>query len=100
MIPVDQMCHRVESIAHVKGVDVAHTRKREVKLQRLLTTTFDLHRDADGLAFPLLHLRQLGQQHGGVIGTRAKQKSDPCSYQRSHGAVIITAALERTQRLS
>lgn len=100
MIPVNQMCYRVESITHVKCVDVAHTRQREVKLQCVLPTTFDLHRDADGLAFPLLYLCQLSQQGGGVIRTRAKQNSDSCSYQRSHSAVIITTTLERTQRLS
>lgn len=94
------MRHGVESITHVKGIDVAHTRQREVKLQHPLMTTFDLHGNADGLAFPLLHLCQLGQQCGGVVRTRAKQKSDPCSYQRCHGAVVVTAALERTKRLS
>lgn len=93
MIPVDQVCHGVELVTHVKGIDIAHTWQREVKLQCLLTTTSDLHRDADGLAFPLLQLCQLGQQCGGVVRTHAKQKSDPCSHQRSHSTVVITAAL-------
>lgn len=94
------MCHGVEIITHVKCVDVAHTRECEVKLQCLLAMTSDLHRDADGLTFPLLHLCQLRQQRGSVVRTSAKEESDPCPYQRGYSAVVVTAALGRTRRLS
>ena len=99
--PGDELGHGDEVVDHVERVHVADARQRQVELQGLLPVlTSDLQGHADGLALPLLQLRQVGQQAGAVPHAVAPQQTHAGLHQRRQRALEEERPLERTPHLA